>query len=146
MTSKTVKNLITKWETKGLNIEDANHLISVLISDHPKPSLAPTAPQSTHSGSKYLRRVQLLFNKFIDVYCVLEAFSVSCPARQHAIKKLLCAGLRGKADELQDLKEASDAVARAIQMAEERLSQVQPEVPNPPQAPGDLEKFCREPS
>lgn len=54
----------------------------------------------------------------VDVYAVLVAFSVTCPARQHAIKKLLCAGLRGKADEVTDLKEAEVALRRAIQMAE----------------------------
>jgi hypothetical protein len=70
-----------------------------------------------HSGSKYLRDVQLISGK-IDVYAVLVAFGVSCPARQHAIKKLLCAGLRGKGDELQDLRESIDAVRRAIEIKE----------------------------
>lgn len=69
------------------------------------------------SGSKYLRTVGCLVNKDqVDVYAVLDAFEVTCPARQHAIKKLLCAGLRGKADERQDLNEAADALARAIEM------------------------------
>ena len=49
----------------------------------------------------------------VDVYEVLEAFKVTCPARQHAIKKLLCAGLRDKGDALQDLQEAASAVGRA---------------------------------
>jgi hypothetical protein len=77
----------------------------------------PQADSVNHSGSKYLRDVQLIGGK-IDVYAVLVAFGVSCPARQHAIKKLLCAGLRGKGDELQDLHEAGDAIDRAIQIAE----------------------------
>lgn len=53
-----------------------------------------------------------------DVYAVLDAFAVTCPARQHAIKKLLCSGLRGKGSVLQDLQEARDAIDRAIQMEE----------------------------
>jgi len=77
----------------------------------------PQADPVNHSGSKYLRTVQLIDGK-VDVYAVLVAFGVHCPARQHAIKKLLCAGLRGKGDELQDLHEAGDAVKRAIQIAE----------------------------
>jgi hypothetical protein len=77
----------------------------------------PQADPVNHSGSKYLRTIQLIEGK-VDVYAVLVAFGVSCPARQHAIKKLLCAGLRGKGDELQDLHEAGDAVDRAIQIAE----------------------------
>lgn len=73
------------------------------------------------SGSKYLRSIQTIGGK-VDVYAVLEAFAVTCPARQHAIKKLLCAGLRGKGDSVQDLKEAADAVASAVQMEEARVS------------------------
>jgi len=69
------------------------------------------------SGSKYLRDVPCLIgHKCVDVYAVLDAFNVTCPARQHAIKKLLCAGLRGKGGVKQDLSEASDAVTRAIEM------------------------------
>ena len=72
------------------------------------------------SGSKYLREVPCRINGKIDVYAVLDAFQVTCPARQHAIKKLLCAGLRGKGDVVQDLEEACDAVTRAIQMEVDR--------------------------
>lgn len=74
------------------------------------------------SGSKYLRKMTMLVNGHGDVYAVLDAFRVICPARQHAIKKLLCAGLRGKGSEIQDLREAKDAIERAIQMQEVRES------------------------
>lgn len=78
---------------------------------------APAEP----SGSKYRRGVMgALPDGTIDVYSVLLSFGVTCPARQHAIKKLLCAGLRGKGDELQDLREARDAVDRAIQIVESK--------------------------
>ena len=53
----------------------------------------------------------------VDVYDVLAAFKVTCPARQHAIKKLLCAGQRGSKSEMQDLEEAAQAVDRAIGLA-----------------------------
>ncbi len=72
------------------------------------------------SGSKYLRTVRCDVGGKIDVYAVLDAFNVTCPARQHAIKKLLCSGLRGKGDTIQDLEEAEDAVQRAVQMEESR--------------------------
>lgn len=51
-----------------------------------------------------------------DVYSVLEAFDVRCPARQHALKKLLCAGIRGKGGVLSDLNEAKVSIERAIQL------------------------------
>lgn len=69
--------------------------------------------------NKYLREVQLIDGK-IDIYCVLEAFNVTCPARQHAIKKLLCAGIRGKGDTLQDLTESLSAIKRAIELEKNR--------------------------
>jgi hypothetical protein len=95
---------------------NGNSWVSVFSNPHNYEHV--DEPQAdTHSGSKYLRDVQLVGGK-IDVYAVLVAFDVRCPARQHAIKKLLCAGLRGKGDELQDLREAGDAVARAIQIKE----------------------------
>ncbi len=72
------------------------------------------------SGSKYLREMRCLVEGRADVYAVLEAFAVTCPARQHAIKKLLCSGIRGKGDAMQDVQEARDAVDRAIQMESSR--------------------------
>lgn len=69
-----------------------------------------------HSGDKYLRRIQIDADGLVDIYAVLDAFAVACPARQHAIKKLLCSGVRGKGDTLQDLREARDAVERSIEL------------------------------
>ena len=56
-----------------------------------------------------------------DVYSVLVAFGVTCPARSHAIKKLLMPGQRGAKSEVQDLDEALVSVSRAIDMAHARL-------------------------
>lgn len=67
-------------------------------------------------GSKYLREMKCLVNGKADVYAVIVTFDVKCPARQHAIKKLLCSGLRSKGSVLQDLQEARDAIDRAIQI------------------------------
>jgi len=86
-----------------------------------------------HEGSKYLRTIYTATNSLnpgqgreasIDVYSVLEAFGVTCPARQHAIKKLLCAGLRGKGSELNDPKGALAAVNRAIELQDIREIEV----------------------
>lgn len=78
----------------------------------------------SHSGNKYHRKIISLggHNHIeVDVYCVIEAFGVACPARQHAIKKLLCAGLRGKGDATSDLIEAGDSVSRAVEMEAARI-------------------------
>jgi len=75
--------------------------------------------KSKSSGSKYRRRVRGLVKGKMDVYSVLATFEVICPARAHAIKKLLCAGTRGKGGTKQDLREAIDAVDRAIDLAQD---------------------------
>ena len=74
------------------------------------------------SGNKYHRVIIGLCKNIltVDVYAVLEAFEVTCPARQHALKKLLCSGIRGKGDTLQDLNEARDAITSAIHLEEAR--------------------------
>lgn len=66
--------------------------------------------------SKYSRTIRC---EDVDVYDVLKAFNVTCPARAHAIKKLLMPGARGAKDELQDITEAREALDRAFEMASE---------------------------
>ena len=56
-----------------------------------------------------------------DVYSVLVAFGVTCPARAHAIKKLLMPGQRGAKSTVQDLDEALVSVSRAIDMVRASL-------------------------
>jgi hypothetical protein len=56
----------------------------------------------------------------IDVYAVIETFGLTCPARQHALKKILLAGERGKKNTIDDLEEARDAITRAIELEEQR--------------------------
>lgn len=52
----------------------------------------------------------------VDVYAVLVAFDVTCPAIAHAVKKLLAPGQRGHKDKGQDLREAVQSIERAAQM------------------------------
>lgn len=87
-----------------------------------------------HEGKKYLRRIYappgakfgpigVRTNEVwmeVDVYAVLEAFGVTCPAIGHAIKKLLCAGQRGKGDSKADLIGAIAAINRAIELEQNR--------------------------
>ena len=77
-----------------------------------------------HEGAKYLRTIRDATNDShtaqVDVYAVLVAFNVLCPGRQQAIKKLLCAGLRGKGSQLDDLIGADAALSRAIELQKRR--------------------------
>lgn len=54
----------------------------------------------------------------VDVYDVLKAFDVKCPALQHLIKKALCAGLRGHKDLSTDLQDIIDSSLRAKKLYE----------------------------
>ena len=84
----------------------------------------PPAP-TPDRGSKYHRTItQTLRGEthrcsiVVDVYDVLQAFGVDCPALQHAVKKLLCAGLRGNKSAEQDIEEAANSCRRAIELLE----------------------------
>lgn len=68
-------------------------------------------------GNKYQKRIR---TETVDVYDVLNAYNVTCPAVAHAVKKLLMPGQRGAKNKLQDLAEARQALDRAIQLEDER--------------------------
>jgi hypothetical protein len=62
--------------------------------------------------NKYLREITP--GVYVDVYDVLKAFNITCPAMAHAIKKCLAAGQRGHKDAEQDKREAIESIARSI--------------------------------
>ena len=78
------------------------------------------------ASSRYLKLVrpsltgQQTAGVYVDIYDVLMTWKVTCPATQHAIKKLLAAGERGHKDRLTDLVEAGDAVRRAVELEKAR--------------------------
>jgi hypothetical protein len=82
-----------------------------------------------HEGKKYLKRIHSPAERdendrpaviHVDVYAVLEAFDVQCPAIAHCIKKLLMPGQRGKGNIQADLKGAMAALNRAIELQDVR--------------------------
>jgi hypothetical protein len=52
----------------------------------------------------------------VDVYDVLTAFKINCPALAHALKKLLAAGSRGVKSTVQDKEEAIASIKRSIEL------------------------------
>lgn len=65
-------------------------------------------------SNKYQREIKK--GVFVDVYDVLKAFDVTCPAMAHATKKCLAHGQRGHKDSIQDKKEAIESINRSIEM------------------------------
>lgn len=57
--------------------------------------------------------------KMLDVYRVLKLFNVTDPGEQHAVKKILCPGIRGNKSHEQDIREAIDSLNRSLQMISE---------------------------
>ena len=91
------------------------------------PKVNPSVtPIDNHEGKKYLRLIHSAKPDnthppiSVDVYAVIEAFGITCPAMQHAAKKILCAGLRGKGTAEEDIKGAIAALNRAIEMERNR--------------------------
>lgn len=92
-----------------------------------KPKDTPSIydrPISQHGGKKYLRKIFPADGVgepiLVDVYCVLEAFGVTCPGLQQAAKKILACGVRGKGSKLDDLKGVFDAMWRALELQKQR--------------------------
>jgi hypothetical protein len=81
----------------------------------------------SHEGKKYLRKIRDARDPRcvcdVDVYAVLKAFRVENAPVSHAIKKLLCAGDRGKGSYLDDLIGAQAALFRAIEEAKADLEE-----------------------
>ena len=52
----------------------------------------------------------------VDVYDILKAFAVTCPAMQHLIKKALNLGIRGHKGREQDAKDILSAALRGVDL------------------------------
>lgn len=83
---------------------------------YPVELIAQREPVAT-SDSKYNRPCKGIT---IDVYDVLKAFNVTCPALQHLIKKALAVGQRGHKDASEDLKDILASAKRAIELSEDK--------------------------
>ena len=75
-------------------------------------TLTPDTPATTNKYSRMIRP-----GVYVDVYDVLKAFGVTCPALQHLIKKALAAGNRGHKDLMTDLDDIIDSALRAKELA-----------------------------
>lgn len=84
----------------------------------PKTATDLTADFTKVSSNKYEREItdRQGNSATVDVYDILKSFNVTCPATQHAVKKLLCSGLRGHKDLQTDLIEAKESIVRAIEL------------------------------
>lgn len=74
--------------------------------------------QENNMSNVYVKDISK-YNK-LDIYRILALYEVKDPCIQHAVKKLLCAGLRnGKKPLQQDYEEAIESIKRALEMIAE---------------------------
>lgn len=117
-----INNTWAPGSFKGSVVQTFDWPCRVKITEEPKNTNTPDPK------TKYLRKAYPVDGQIhmdangnqyilIDVYTVLQAFEVASHALGHAIKKLLCAGIRGKGDKLQDLTESKVTIDRGIQEA-----------------------------
>jgi hypothetical protein len=89
-----------------------------------KPPTIYDRPIQEHGGGKYLRTIHSADGQGgpikVDIYCVIEAFNITCPGLQHALKKILACGQRGKGSKLDDIYGVFDAMWRALELQKQR--------------------------
>lgn len=73
--------------------------------------------ENSRKHSHYHKDVSHL--QSIDVYRILELYQVTDHCIGHALKKLLCAGIRGAKDSTKDIQEAIDSLLRWQEMRRE---------------------------
>ena len=98
------------WSREGFEACDISGRVSTVNRDIERAT-----------KNKYEREISDRYGNVchVDVYDVLKAYDVTCSATQHAVKKLLCTGIRGHKDGATDLVEAKDSIIRAIELAGE---------------------------
>ena len=106
----------------GKRVDETGMLWRRPVADEPADEPAAKPEDTPTPGSKYHRVIRASMGESgaapitVDVYDVLRAFNVTCPATQHAIKKLLCPGMRGTKSERQDIQEAIGSLHRALEL------------------------------
>jgi hypothetical protein len=97
-------------------------MIAEAFNEKPVNNTEAKAVQEKHdANTKYNRAIVGLdgVKTTVDVYRVLSAFAVIEPELQHSIKKMLCLGIRGKGDCIQDLDEAILSLQKMKQRKEQ---------------------------
>ena len=108
----------TKTEPPKVTIKFNDDSSPSAVADSVRKFIEETGPIiPEQKPSKY----HVIINgEWCDVYDVLNAFGVSNPADQHAIKKMLMPGKRGHKDGIKDREEAIASLKRAIELEKSR--------------------------
>ena len=107
--NKYKRELTNDMIDNGLTIEDVMNLFEV-EDNRMRESIVNIIPYSEHI------RMKAPIGGYVDVYDVLAGFSKYCynPCIQHALKKMLCTGIRGHKNKEEDLYDVIKSLSRAI--------------------------------
>lgn len=103
---------VESHDTQSMTVKDVTGT-PIYINNVPNKNFR-VCMQADNPQNKYSREIKP--NVYVDVYDVLKAFNVTCPAMQHAIKKCLASGQRGVKDSVQDKNEAIASINRSIEL------------------------------
>lgn len=109
-----------------VHVIDGEAMFTYLQAGTPTAPAAPAAcppPMPPAPVNKYQRVIRNRTTKqctTVDVYDVLVAFGIECPALAHAVKKCLAAGKRGHKDSATDKREAIASLLASIELDEVR--------------------------
>jgi len=98
--------------------EQCHSLAFYPLSDYIPPITETSTTNTKDSTVKYKHYKYSYKGVKLDPYRILEIYNITCPAQQHAIKKLLRAGNSVK-DLKQDVQEVIDTLQRKLEMLEE---------------------------
>ncbi len=106
---------LTRVSQQRIDLDDENTSLLSMLNEQQFP-IKRTTPANQPLYPHYYREVTDVTH--IDVYWVLKAWDVVDPCVQHAIKKLMAAGMRGAKNKQKDIIEAKDSILRAIELEE----------------------------
>lgn len=103
---------------KGDHYTKGSYSIGWVYDNFTKVNCVENTPEEENLQEEYSYYNYTYKGIKLDPYRILQVYNVTCPAQQHAIKKLLRAGQSVK-ELKQDIKEVIDTLKRKLEMLEE---------------------------
>jgi hypothetical protein len=113
MTNQTVKAKPGPKPGRKMGRPARKKEVVTFAAPTPTAAVSHAVPASQEAPSKYHR---VLNGFWVDIYDILDAYSITNPGDQHAIKKMAMPGGRGVKTANQDREEAIVSLKRAIQL------------------------------
>lgn len=121
----TEQVLYSYWDenvTPSERVENAIFALRYYLAfkDNPNNTVQVYFPVTLHEG---FSKVNIQFHNWIDVYETCRVFGIKDESGSvhHAIKKVMCSGIRGVKDHTKDISEAIDSFTRFLEIEKFRM-------------------------